>query len=222
MKKIGVIAICKKNDFEWLSRLQFSYVDSVEKSWAIAYIIPCNSLNLDHFILEMDGFILPGADEDICPSLYGQDNKWAKDCILENDKFLLNVLGRVFHASKPIIGICKWHQIINTYFGWTLNQHMDDDGKHLDVSKYGEVVHDVDIIKDSFLYEAFWQDILWVNSAHHQCVDILWKDLKVTAKSTDGFIESIEHINKPIYGFQWHPERMSDHLPIFKKFIEKI
>lgn len=221
-KKIGIIAICKQDDFESINKLQFSYVDMVEQSWAIAYIIPANTKHLEHFIEEMDGFIFPGADEDVCPELYGQENISSYDCIKENDQFLLDTFDTIFTSNKPVLGICKWHQIINIYFWWTLNQDIDDNGSHLNTQKYSEVVHDVVIQDGSFLSEVFTTWKLWVNSAHHQCVDTLWKDLQISATSTDGYIEAIQHNSKPIYGFQWHPERMSKHLPIFQKFIEKI
>ena len=56
---------------------------------------------------------------------------------------------------------------------------------------------------------------------HHQAIATLGNNLQVTATSEDGTIEAIECLKAPIYGFQWHPECMEDHLPIFKKFIEK-
>ncbi len=222
MKKIWIIAVFKQNKFEWLNQLQFSYVNAVQGAWAIAYIIPCNTNNFDHFVAEMDGFIFPGADEDICPSLYWQESHGSRDCVLQNDTFLLEAIEQVINAGKPILGICKGHQMINTYFGGTLVQDMDDNGVHLDVSKYSEVVHDIEIQQESFLFEAFWISTLWVNSAHHQCIDTLWDDLRVIAKSTDWYIEAIEHTTQKIYGVQWHPERVPGHTPIFKKFIDKI
>ena len=46
-----------------------------------------------------------------------------------------------------------------------------------------------------------------VNSAHHQAVDKLGKNLIINGKSADGIIESIEHTkHKWCIGIQWHPE----------------
>jgi putative glutamine amidotransferase len=51
-----------------------------------------------------------------------------------------------------------------------------------------------------------------VNSAHHQAIDRLGKDLAVNSYSEDGVIEGIEWKNKNNKSFmlavQWHPERM--------------
>ena len=46
-----------------------------------------------------------------------------------------------------------------------------------------------------------------VNSAHHQSINNLGKDLVTSALAVDGIIEAIEHINHPwCIGLQWHPE----------------
>jgi putative glutamine amidotransferase len=50
----------------------------------------------------------------------------------------------------------------------------------------------------------------------------------VSAVSTDGVIEAIEHTSRPIFGVQWHPERMigeecetlPNMLPLFRHFID--
>lgn len=224
MKKIWIFSIYKHDGLECFNKLQFSYVDAIEQSWAVAYMIPCNTNNLDHFIDECDGFIFPGADEDICPSFYGQEPSWATDCVMKNDSFLLDALDKVFHIGKPIMGICKWHQLLNIYFGWTLIQSLENTDKHMNRDKYSELVHDIDIEAWSFLHSVFKSNTIWVNSIHHQAIDTLWKDLKITATSTDNCIEAIEYTwDQLIFGVQWHPEVISKyHLPIFQKFIEKI
>ena len=53
-----------------------------------------------------------------------------------------------------------------------------------------------------------------VNSFHRDCVIKTGSKVRITAKSEDGTIEAIEHETKPIYGFQFHPERMRGDTPI--------
>ena len=62
-----------------------------------------------------------------------------------------------------------------------------------------------------------------VNSAHHQSVYEVGKDLTVSAKASDGIIEGIEHKKMPIFSVQYHPEASpgpqdSDYL--FDKFVK--
>ena len=45
-----------------------------------------------------------------------------------------------------------------------------------------------------------------VRSAHHQAVDALGAGLTVTARSHDGHVEAIEHVDAPVLAVQWHPE----------------
>ena len=46
-----------------------------------------------------------------------------------------------------------------------------------------------------------------MNSAHHQAVNELGKNLIVSGYSSDGVIESIEHLTHNwCIGVQWHPE----------------
>ena len=64
-----------------------------------------------------------------------------------------------------------------------------------------------------------------VNSAHHQSVYKIGKDLTVSAKASDGIIEGIEHKkHRWCIGLQWHPEFLITKfdLKIFKNFIENI
>ena len=51
------------------------------------------------------------------------------------------------------------------------------------------------------------EKIINVNSAHHQSIKKIGKDLIVSGVAKDGIIESIEHVShKWCVGVQWHPE----------------
>ena len=47
-----------------------------------------------------------------------------------------------------------------------------------------------------------------VNSFHHQACRVLAPGLTAAAYAGDGIIEAVSHESRPIYGVQWHPERM--------------
>ena len=86
-------------------------------------------------------------------------------------------------------------------------------------------IHDIQIDKDSKLYSLVGEEKISVNSIHHQGINLLGKDLKITAKSPDGVIEGIEHKkHKWCMGLQWHPEFLitDNDLKIFKNFIDNI
>ena len=60
-----------------------------------------------------------------------------------------------------------------------------------------------------------------VNSFHHQRIVRLHPCLRVDAVTADGSIEAFHHESLPVYGVQWHPERMRDDriLPYFVSLL---
>ena len=66
------------------------------------------------------------------------------------------------------------------------------------------------------------------NSYHHQSILDCGKGLIPTVLTDDGIIEAVEHESRPIFGTQWHPERMigqeqqelTDMMPLFRHFIQ--
>src|SRR5690606_40125622 len=57
--------------------------------------------------------------------------------------------------------------------------------------------HPVDVKDDTRLSEAVGKGALMVNSTHHQAVDALGEDLRVSAVAPDGVIEAIESTRYP-------------------------
>ena len=49
-----------------------------------------------------------------------------------------------------------------------------------------------------------------VNSSHHQAIEQPGRQLKITGRSPDGIVESVEWTGDAnwVTGVQWHPERM--------------
>lgn len=89
----------------------------------------------------------------------------------------------------------------------------------------GDPWHEVQVNKDSVLYEKIGIETWDVNSFHVQKADKLPKDFIVSAKSKDGVIEGIESTKYPfLVGYQFHPEELSwkDERAgeIFKWFVE--
>ena len=110
-------------------------------------------------------------------------------------------------------------QALNIYFGGSLGYVTNDDTR-----PHYKTVHNINIKKDSFLYDAFEAEKANINSYHVMCIDKLAPDFKVVATSDEGIIEAIEHKGKKIFGFQWHPEMTftenSAEERLFKNFVE--
>lgn len=86
-----------------------------------------------------------------------------------------------------------------------MHQHMSEADLH--VSKDGvDSAHEVTAIADSVLCDLYGERFC-VNSAHHQAINMLGRGLRPTAY-WNNYVEAFEHESLPIFGVQWHPERM--------------
>ena len=101
---------------------------------------------------------------------------------------------------------------------WLKNKTLN----HEQTNPRDQTSHKVYIEPKTILHKIIGVNKINVNSAHHQAVDKLGDGLKISGKSEDGIIESIESFkHKWCIGIQWHPEFLitkSDEL-IFMDFI---
>lgn len=178
--------------------------------------------------LECDGLLLPGG-ADVDPHLYGQEP--AEKCGKPNirrDMAEPKLLEAFLPTGKPILCICRGIQMLNVHFGGTLHQDISKMQvcKHSDFRKKNNGSHTVKLLPRTKLSQIFDEELIWVNSMHHQAVDKVGPGLAVSAVSEDGFIEGLEVFLHPFcVGVQWHPEHMSKTVPaqqkLFDVFVEK-
>ena len=74
---------------------------------------------------EYDGLLLPGGD-DVDPARFGQEINGSLGISPELDALQFEVLDRFVKAGKPVLGICRGHQVINIYFGGDLIQDLGE------------------------------------------------------------------------------------------------
>ena len=152
-----------------------------------------------------DGLLICGGC-DIDPAYYGEDVDGAVDIDRERDENELKLLSAYAGAGKPVLGICRGHQMINVFFGGSLCQHIPEYELH--VKRDGrDSAHTVRAVPDSILASLYGTEFS-VNSSHHQVIKKLGDGLRATAVWSDKYIEAVEHTSLPIIGVQWHPERM--------------
>lgn len=151
------------------------------------------------------GMLLPGGG-DITPAFFGQKNNGSKNMDTELDIIQLEAMEQALRCCKPVLGICKGMQIINVFFGGTIIQHMEEAAHHQ--YQNGDQFHDTTIVHDSFLHTLYGGTLV-VNSAHHQCLGRLGQGLLLAQYASPSPVpEAICHSLLPIYGVQWHPERL--------------
>jgi putative glutamine amidotransferase len=187
-----------------------------------------------------DGVLMTGGD-DIQPGLYKERVPAKLQRTVdttpdggERDFRELILIDEVFRQHKPLLAICRGHQLLNIALGGTLFVDIPTQKpgalEHRRMDKRSEVVHEVQLTRESLLSKITGKRTLGVNSTHHQAVDRVAELLQVTAASGDGVVESMEL--KPqaarllpfLLAMQFHPERLVDRYPehraIFRAFTQ--
>ena len=150
-----------------------------------------------------DGLLLTGG-ADIDPARYGQRNTASRGIEPEREQDEFYLVQRFLELERPILGICRGHQILNVALGGDLIQHIPG---HAAVAPGVDHVHMV-TAEHEFL-RRLYGDRFPVNSSHHQLIGKLGEGLTVLCRSDEGYIEGILHETRPILGLQFHPERIT-------------
>ena len=168
-------------------------------------IEPIRSLDLS-LAADCDGLLLPGGG-DADPALYGQENMGSNPPDPQRDEDELNLFALFRALNRPILGICRGHQMINIALGGTLIQDLPDERHRHDGETDTDRVHPVTVTHP--LLAELYGEYFVSNSSHHQAIGRLGEGLSVTCVADDGVIEGIVHESGQIIGVQFHPERMA-------------
>jgi putative glutamine amidotransferase len=213
------------------------YADAVIAAGGLPLIFPATtnrSVGLEA-VQRCDGVLLTGGD-DIDPQLYAKElpAELAKTLgPLEpyRDQWEAGLIAEVFEQHKPLLAICRGHQMLNVALGGTLvadiATQLPGALNHQRSDRKTEPVHEIQIAPDSLLARVTGKQILGVNSTHHQAIGRVAEALRVVAQSSDGVIEAVE-LKEPgrlpfLLSVQFHPERLIDtnglYLLLFSSFI---
>ena len=211
--------------FPWYA-IRKNYLDSVEKLGGIPFPLHHTKKNINEIFNLLDGLIITGGNFDIDPNIYGKKSKGSRTIKNNRTIFEMSLCKKFLKSSKPILGICGGHQLINIACGGTLIQdikeYYKDSLEHEQINPRNETSHIVNIVKNTYLSKILEEQEIMVNSAHHQSIDKLGKNLLINGFAKDNIIESIEHTSHNwCLGIQWHPEFLitNNDKKIIKKFI---
>lgn len=157
-------------------------------------------------VSQTDALLLTGGG-DLSPEYYPEHapNVCLSDLNPARDAHEMALLRAFLKWKKPVFGICRGMQLMNVALGGTLWEDLPVElanEAHMDGK-----LHELEIGKTSWLSPLFG-DKICVNSYHHQACRHLAPGLLPSAYAPDGLIEAFCHQDLPVYGVQWHPERM--------------
>lgn len=220
--------------------LSAAYPTAVMNAGAIPMTLPPTVSRdvLADCVSRVDGVLLTGGD-DLNPGLYSTGiPARLRRTVGETpdggarDLRELILIDEIFRQRKPLLAICRGHQILNVAFGGTLwvdiasqvegaLDHRRDDRKN-------EIAHEVHLTEGALLSKITGKRTLGVNSTHHQAVAKAGTLFEVTGRSPDGVVESVELRPEAaralpfLLSVQFHPERLAErhpqHRAIFSAF----
>ena len=210
--------------FPWYA-IRINYINSIISSNGLPLMLPSKPELADHYFNLVDGILITGGDFDIDPKIYGEKKDKS---VVHIDKprtnFEIKIAKLALKKNKPILGICGGQQLLNVVLNGSLIQHIDKTNiEHEQGQSKNRPSHKVQINLKSKLYKIVKKKEFRVNSAHHQAIKKVGKNLSVNAISEDGIIEGVELNNHKFFlGIQWHPEFFISNYDkkIFRSFIK--
>ncbi|MCB1157242.1 MAG: gamma-glutamyl-gamma-aminobutyrate hydrolase family protein [Leptospiraceae bacterium] len=178
------------------------------------------AFSVEKIVKEIDGLLLQGGS-DVCPESYGEEAlqpEWSGDRY--RDLYEIELIQECIAKNKPILGICRGHQILNVALGGSLYQDIQTQCKgaliHRNWEIYDSLEHEIHFTRGSILTKIFpGYTGGKIISIHHQAIKVPAASLSVDALSTeDGIIEAVHYKTERqqeanssfALGLQWHPE----------------
>ncbi|MEK7862313.1 MAG: gamma-glutamyl-gamma-aminobutyrate hydrolase family protein, partial [Chloroflexota bacterium] len=105
-----------------------------------------SSVSLGDYVRSLDGLVLQGG-ADVSPASYGEEPlrpEWAGDRV--RDLYEIELFWECAIQGKPVLGICRGHQLINVALGGTLHQdigsQIEGAARHVDRETYDQNQHE--------------------------------------------------------------------------------
>jgi putative glutamine amidotransferase len=184
-------------------QLDRKYVDALVAAGGDPVVLPFvrTAAEAGAWLDRLDGLVLTGG-ADIDPARWGEPrHEKAKLLHPDKERSDFHFAGEALRRDRPVLAICLGCQVVNVALGGSLHQHIEGHA--------GGQEHPVEV-GVSKLLEIVGRTPT-VNSYHHQAVNRVGRDLRVTARAADGTVEALEgEKNRFVLAVQWHPERIAD------------
>ncbi|MEW5853490.1 MAG: gamma-glutamyl-gamma-aminobutyrate hydrolase family protein [Myxococcota bacterium] len=197
--------------------LNAAYTDAVVAAGGLPVVAPYQEdpVALRELMDAADGLLLTGGDFDVDPRMFGARPHPKLGTLkpsrtqFEKELFLL-----ARERDLPTLGVCGGMQLMNVLMGGTLWQDLPDErptavahSQKYDRRRPG---HSVTLTPGTRMHGIYEQDVIKVNTSHHQAVRDLAPGLVGSGISEDGLVEALEIPRlRFALGVQWHPETLA-------------
>lgn len=222
MKPIILVTAGTKemNDLPKSVVLSDYYMEYIRKSGGIPIIVSQETKdNLKRLIKISNGLLLTGGGD--CQPKYFEEADESPGYVYDEkrDQMEYELIQLFMKEEKPVMGICRGFQMINITCGGSIHQDIYNKLKFLHQQGKDHYVYTE---KDSW-WEQNYGKRFQVNSYHHQTLNRIGKDLVPTVYDEESnIVEAIEHKYRPVYGVQWHPERMDNMHKYVDRFMSDV
>lgn len=188
--------------------LPVMYGDAVARAGGLPVLLAGGPDGAGAWADRLDGLLLAGGG-DVAPARYGQEDRGCRGVSERRDELEIALTLAFWAAGKPILGICRGIQVLCVALGGALVQDIGRELRLVHPNSY-RPCHDVAIRRECFLGPLLGASHA-VNSTHHQALRDIPPPLVPCAWSEEGRIaEAVEAADgRPVWGVQWHPERMT-------------
>lgn len=230
---IGITTSASQNkDGSTVCNVGQAYVNVIEKAGGMPLLIPVEIglKKLNALAPRLDGVLFTGGGDIDLRFFDGQTHPAMDGVNLERDLLEFGLLKLALKANLPILAICRGIQVLNVWLGGALYTHIQDQLpgalKHDWYPDFprDRIAHTVNVTPGSKLFHILGEKEMPVNSLHHQGILKIGQGLEPVAASPDGLVEAVEVIGQKFaLGVQWHPECLTEALPmqnLFQAFIE--
>lgn len=210
---IGIVPAVTKDGTLEIDNNYLQYIGGAGAN-AVTLPYPAEAVT-EEALSECQGFLFLGG-ADIAPERYNEAPHAALGATIPaRDEYEFKIFDKIFDTGKPIFAICRGMQLVNCALGGSLYQDLPTQNPTEISHRCKEVTYDHKHVAyftcGNYLHGVLGGNEFTVNSYHHQAIKKLGDGLAVMAQSPDGIIEAVYHTGERIlWGFQWHPERMSD------------
>jgi putative glutamine amidotransferase len=230
---IGVTTYQGRNEKGYpIHALLRAYVNALLQVGCIPVLIPSglSGQAIDSLQERLDGVLFTGGGDIALDRFDGEPHPRIDGVDVERDALEFSMLRTVIEKKKPFLGICRGFQVIVVGMGGTLYTNIEGQlpGAHKHDYYPGiprnYLAHEVKIKSGTRLARILDQEVLMVNSLHHQGANAIPENLTISAFAPDGLVEAVELPGHPFgMAVQWHPEWLMDQpaaQDLFRAFID--